>query len=92
MMQKVLDKDGGKEEWCQKTLDLFSPKRSTGNNSPCISVVSINTSFGLHPEQIKHADYVSESLKEKIASGKYVNLVLLLIPGYEQMEAKKDRY
>ena len=76
MMQKVLDKDGGKEERCRKTLDQFSANRSTGNDSPCISVDSINTSFGLHPEQIKHVDYVSESLKEKIVSGKYVNLVL----------------
>ena len=35
---------------------------------------------------------MSESLKEKIVSGKYVNMVLLIIPEYEQMKENKDRY
>ena len=91
MMQQVFEKDGGKNEQCRKTLDQFSANRSTGNDNQCFSVDN-NNSFGLHPEQIKHTDFVSESLKEKIVSGKYVNMVLLLIPEYEQMKENKDRY
>ena len=106
LMQKVLDKDSGKEEKGRKTLDKFSMDLSTGNNTSYISVESLNTSsnnnnnnnnncnstFGLHPEQIKDNDYVSESLREKIVNGKYVNMVLLLIPEFEQHKDKKDRY
>ena len=53
------------------------------------SVESINSSFSLHLEQIKHTDYVSESLREIIVKGKYDNMVLLLIPVYEQMKERK---
>ena len=35
---------------------------------------------------------MSESLKEKIVSGKYVNMVLLLIPEYEQMKENNNPY
>ena len=69
MMQQVFEKNGGKTEQCRKTVNQFSASRSTGNDNQCFSVDN-NNSFGLHPEQIKHTDFVSESLKEKIVSGK----------------------
>ena len=89
LMQKVMDKDS-KEELSRKTLDNFSTDRSTGNDTR-ISVDSPTCTYGLHPEQINDNDYVSDSLREKIVNGKYVNMVLLLIPEFEQPKGK-DRY
>ena len=65
-----------------------------GSNDNQYLNVDNNNSFGLHPKQIKHTDldYVSESLKEKIGSGEYINMVHLLIPEYEQMKEKKNHY
>ena len=85
LMQKILDKDN-KDNSSRKTLDNFS----AGNTTQSIS--ASNISYGLHPEQIKDNDYVSESLREKIVNGKYVNMVLLLIPEFEQTKDRKDRY
>ena len=89
LMKQVLDKKE-KEDRCRQTLEQYSKDRSPGNDT--LSIDNTSNSFGLHPELIKTIDYVSESLREKIVSGKYVNLVLLLIPEFEQTNEKKDRY
>ena len=89
LMQKVLDKDS-KQELSRKTLDKFFTVRSTGNDTH-ISVDSPNCSYRLHPEQNKDNDIVSDSLREKIVNGKYTNMVLPLIPEFEQPKGK-DRY
>ena len=85
LVKKVLDKDQ-KEDMSKKTLEQFSAQRSSG-----IDISSPTSSYGIHPELLKNTDYVSESVKEKIVSGKYVNMATLLIPEFEQPE-KKDRY
>ena len=69
----------------------FSANSSTSKDNQYLNVDN-KISFGLHHEQIKHTDYVSESLKEKIGSGEYVSMVHLLIPEYEQMKKKTDHY
>lgn len=88
LMKKVLDKDE-KEDKSNKTLEQFSTERSSGND--ILSSMS-NSSYGIHPEHLKTVDYVSESVRTKIESGKYVNLTTLLIPEFEQSEKKGDRY
>lgn len=88
LINKVLDKDE-KEKKSTKTLEQFSTERSSGND---ILPSTNNSSYGIHPELIKNIDYVSESVKTKIESGKYVNLATLLIPEFEQSEKKGDRY
>ena len=76
-------------------LNIESRNRKKINSQQTVQQVKNvdnKISFGLHHEQIKHTDYVSESIKEKIGSGEYVNMVYLLIPEYEQMKEKKDHY
>ena len=87
LVKKVLDKDQ-KEDVSRKTLEQYSAERSF---SAGIDISSTTSPYGIHPELLKNTDYVSESVKEKIVSGKYVNLATLLIPEFEQPE-KKDRY
>ena len=86
-VKKVLDKDQ-KEDVSRKTLEQYSAERSF---SAGIDISSTTSPYGKHPELLKNTDYVSESVKENIVSGKYVNLATLLIPEFEQPE-KKDRY
>ena len=75
----------------ERGKNQISANSSTGNDNQYLNVDN-NNSFGLHPEHIKQTDYASESLKEKIGSGEYVNMIHLLIPEYEQMKEKKDHY
>ena len=69
----------------RKTQDKFSMDKLTRNITPSISVANPSNSFGLHPQQIKDNDYVSESLKEKIVNGKDVNMVLFLMKSFEKV-------
>lgn len=65
----MLEKDQ-KEDVGKKTLEQFSTDRSSGNET----LSSINfSSYGIYPEHLKNVDYVTESVKEKIISGKYVD-------------------
>ena len=89
IIDKFLNKDE-KEDNCRKTLEQFSVNRLSGNEI-LPSNSSTSSSYGIHPEQLKNVDYVSESVRDKIISGKYVNLATLLIPEFEQTE-KKDKY
>ena len=36
-----------------------------------------------------HSDYVTDSIRNKITEGKYVNLATLLIPEYELLKESK---
>ena len=90
LVKQVMNKDE-KDDVSRRTLDQFSVDRNPGNNSVINSTAS--EYFGIHPEQIRNIDFVSETVKDKILSGKYVSLATLLIPEYaEQTNEKKDRY
>ena len=89
IIDKFLNKDE-KEDNCRKTLEQFSVNRLSGNEI-LPSNRSTNSSYGIQSEQLKNVDNVSESVRDKIISGKYVNLATLLISEFVQTE-KKDKY
>ena len=68
---------------------LWTNSQQTDQQEMAINVFLLITIIGLAYILNK---CVSESLKEKIVSGKYVNMVLLLIPKYEQIKENKDCY
>ena len=81
-MNSIIDKflnNDKKEDNCKKTLEQFSVNRLSSNKI-LPSNSSTNSSYGIHPEQLKNVDYVSECVRDKIISGKYVNFATLLIP------------
>ena len=82
LMNKVLAKDE-KDDKSKKTLDQFSADRNS-DKEIVSSTSNTNSSYGIHPEFLKNVDYVSESVREKIVGGKYVNLTTLLIPESEK--------
>ena len=76
-----------KEDNCKKRQEQFSVNRLSGYEFfPSSS--STSSSYGIRPEQLKNVDYMSESVRDKIISGKYVSLATLLIPEFEQTEKK----
>ena len=94
LVKQVLDKQEGKDDVGRQTLDAFSTNRTQMHTGTCnISDTNLvaNENFGIHPEQIRNIDFVTETVRDKILSGKYVNLATLLIPEYTD-QLKKDTY
>ena len=86
LVKNLLDKNE-KEDVSKKTLEQFSASRTSSGTE----ISSSSSSYGIHPELLKNTDYVSDSLKDKIVNGKYVNMASLLIPEFELSE-RKDKY
>ena len=87
IIKEVLHKDDKEDIW-KKTLDHYTPRSGQSGNS----LHSIDSSvYGVHPESLTNTDYVSDSLREKILSGKYVNVASLQIPEYEQASDDKKQ-
>ena len=94
LVKQVLDKQEGKDDVGRQTLDAFSTNRTQMHTGTCnISDTNLvaNENFGIHPKQIRNIDFVTETVRDKILSGKYVNLATLLIPEYTD-QLKKDTY
>ena len=68
---------------------LVSVDRNSGNNSNTNPIAS--EYFGIHPEQIRNIDFVSETVTDKILSGKYISLATLLIPELGEQTNEKER-
>ena len=87
LVKQVLDKQEGKDDVGRQTLDAFSTNRTQMHTGTCnISDTNLvaNENFGIHPEQIRNIDFVTETVRDKILSGKYVNGATLLI--YHQLK------
>ena len=72
-----------------KTLDRYNSLNTNGMQASDMVNANSNSTYGIHPEYLKNIDYVTESIREKIQSGKYVNLACLLIPEYELVSKEK---
>ena len=77
---KEASRKGENEDVCQKTLDKYNSLNTNGMQASDIVNANSNSTYGIHPESLKNIDYVTESIREKIQCGKYVNLACLLIP------------
>ena len=90
LVKQVLGKQEGKDDVGRQTLDSFSTNRAQMHTGTCNILdtnLAVNENFGIHPEQIRNIDFVTETVRDKILTGKYVNLVTLLIPEYtDQLE------
>lgn len=83
LLGKIVDKKES-HDISQATLDKFQNQNGNYQNS-----VSSPGLYGLHPESVGHIDYVTDSIRNKIIEGKYVNLATLLIPEYELLKESK---
>ena len=94
LVKQVLDKQEEKDDVGRQTPDLFLTNRTqmhTGSCNISDTNFAVNEKFGIHPEQIRNIDFVTETVRDKILTGKNVNLATLLIPEYtDQLE--KDTY
>ena len=78
-----------KEDICQKTLEQYTTSGSSDMQGNDINIANSTNTYDIHPESMKNIDYVTESTREKIQSGKYVNLACLLIPEYEHVSDER---
>ena len=83
LLGKIVDKKES-HDISQATLDKF--QNQNGNYQNCVTSPGL---YGLHPESVGHIDYVTDSIRNKIIEGKYVNLATLLIPEYELLKESK---
>ena len=86
---KEASRKGDNEGVCQKTLDKYNSLNTNGMQASDMVNANSNSTYGIHPESLKNIDYVTESIREKIQSEKYVNLACLLIPEYELVSEEK---
>ena len=47
-------------------------------------------SYGVNPDNLPHVDVISDSMRQNITSGKYINLASLLIPAIEVTRPVND--
>ena len=73
----------------KKTFDKCNSLNTNGMQASGMVNANSNSTYGIHPESLKNIDYVTESIREKIQSGKYVNLACLLIQEYELVSEEK---
>lgn len=83
LLGKIVDKKES-HDISQATLEKF--QNQNGNYQNCVTSPGL---YGLHPESVGHIDYVTDSIRNKIIEGKYVNLATLLIPEYELLKESK---
>ena len=86
---KEASRKGDNEDVCQKTLDKYNSLNTNGMQASDMVNANSSSTYGIHPESLKNIDYVTESICEKIQSGKYVNLACLLIPEHELVSEEK---
>ena len=77
LLGKIVDKKN--HDISKATLDKFQNQNDNDQNS-----VTSPGLYGLHRESASLTDYVTDSIRNKITEGKYVNLAALLIPEYKQ--------
>ncbi|MCG8033304.1 MAG: hypothetical protein JAZ03_14145 [Candidatus Thiodiazotropha taylori] len=83
LLGRIVDKKEN-QDISQATLDKF--QNQNGNFQNCVVSPGV---YGLHPESVGHIDYVTDTIRNKIVEGKYVNLATLLIPEYELLKESK---